>query len=312
MAGRSINLLQTVPSLLREQPDKRFTARDIALAIYDKFPDACNAKLARSSALTDKDDLIQQIVAEIGSQRPRMQKEHPQIKTTESRPRHYYWTDKSEIEEVTEAENKNIYSVNRISTDKEIDIYPKLAQFIWSELGIYSMRIDEKRSSNRNGSGGNKWLYPDVVGMEILTRGFHQKVHTLVSVCSNPRTRLWSFEVKSHLNRSNVRQAFFQAVSNSSWAGFGYLVAAEIEGSDTINELRILSAAHGIGLIELDKENPSESRIVIPARENPDVDWATCNRIASENSDFLTFIRNVREFYQTGNPRGKDWYIQSD
>jgi hypothetical protein len=35
-------------------------------------------------------------------------------------------------------------------------------------------------------------------------------------------------------NRSNVRECFFQAVSNSSWANFGYLVAAEIEGQDTL------------------------------------------------------------------------------
>jgi hypothetical protein len=30
------------------------------------------------------------------------------------------------------------------------------------------------------------------------------------------------------------------AVSNSSWANFGYLVAAEIEGQDTLKELRML------------------------------------------------------------------------
>jgi len=49
----------------------------------------------------------------------------------------------------------------------------------------------------------------------------------------------------------------FQAVSNSSWANFGYLVAAEIGGTDTLKELRMLFAARGIGFIKLDVDNPS-------------------------------------------------------
>ena len=45
---------------------------------------------------------------------------------------------------------------------------------------------------------------------------------------SDKRTKLWSFEAKLLINRSNVRECFFQAVSNSSWANFGYLVAAGV------------------------------------------------------------------------------------
>lgn len=46
------------------------------------------------------------------------------------------------------------------------------------------------------------------------------------------RCRLWSFEVKLKLTRGDVREAWFQTVSNSSWANQGYLVAAEVEGAD--------------------------------------------------------------------------------
>ena len=77
-----------------------------------------------------------------------------------------------------------------------------------------------------------------------------------VNQYSDKRTKLWSFEVKLLINRSNVRECFFQSVSNSSWSNFGYLVAAEIEGQDTLKELRMLFAAHGIGLIKLDADNP--------------------------------------------------------
>ncbi|MCR4081861.1 hypothetical protein [Providencia stuartii] len=36
---------------------------------------------------------------------------------------------------------------------------------------------------------------------------------------------------------SNVREVFFQTLSNSSWANVGYLVAAEITGDETLKEL---------------------------------------------------------------------------
>ena len=61
---------------------------------------------------------------------------------------------------------------------------------------IYSRRIDEKRGSNRRGPNGNKWLYPDVVGMENLSADWHREVKSCVAQYSDKQTKLWSFEVK--------------------------------------------------------------------------------------------------------------------
>ncbi len=61
-----------------------------------------------------------------------------------------------------------------------------------------------------------------------------------------------------------MRKDFFQAVSNSSWANFGYLVATEVQGYDTMKELRMLSSLHGIGFIQVNDDNPSDSQIIIP------------------------------------------------
>tara|TARA_Y100000588_G_C13543868_1_gene623176 strand:- start:8 stop:352 length:345 start_codon:yes stop_codon:yes gene_type:complete len=113
------------------------------------------------------------------------------------------------------------------------------------------------------------------------------------------------------VNRSNVREVFFQTVSNSSWANFGYLVASEIQGSETLRELGILSSLHGIGFIRLDIENPSESQIMIPAKEKTKIDWDTANRLAEENKDFLKYIKLIRQFYQTGDIRKSDWDLLS-
>lgn len=105
----------------------------------------------------------------------------------------------------------------------------------------------------------------------------------------------------------NVGEAFFPAVSNSSWANFGYLVAGEISGSATLKELRMLSALHGIGFMRLDIENLSESQILIPAKERALVDWDTINRLVEENTDFQDYIKNIKQFYQTGEIRTADW-----
>ena len=61
-------------------------------------------------------------------------------------------------------------------------------------------------------------------------------------------------------NSSHGRECFFHTVSNSSWANFGYLVAAEIEGDKTLKALRMLADAHGIGVIEQDVDNHPQRR----------------------------------------------------
>ena len=186
-----------------------------------------------------------------------------------------------------------------------------LSRYVEKDLRVNAMRIDEKRSSNKRGPNGNRWLYPDVVGMEDLSVDWHREVSDCVARYFDKKTKLWSFEVKLLINRSNVRECFFQAVSNSSWANLGYLVAAEVGGSDTLKELRLLSAAHGIGFIKLNAQNVEESQVLIPARERPDVDWDMVNRLAVENSDFMDYVKLVKNFYLTGETRSLSWGIQA-
>ncbi len=323
MSGPKLKLADKVTCFLKERPEEKFTAREIAAWICTNYPEACEAKKARSDNLDSDNALLNQIVAEIGANRPAIQKRTPQIKTTEERPRKYYYTAKSDFQEIEAVEHveealgaaiavsgeQATATVGKPHKFSEHDLYPLLSQFLWVEFMIYSRRIDEKRGSNRRGPNGNKWLYPDVVGMENLSADWHREVKSCVAQYSDKQTKLWSFEVKLLLNRSNVRECFFQAVSNSSWANYGYLVAADLEGGrgETLRELRMLAAAHGIGLIRLNAENPAESEILVPARERTEIDWDTANRLATENPDFLDYVKLVRQFYQTGDPRPGDW-----
>jgi hypothetical protein len=256
--------------------------------------------------------LVQQLVAEIGANRPTIERKHPEVRTTEDRPRLYYWTEASEEAEVAATEQSEL-DRQRVSSGlseppaREVELYSKLAKYLTAEFGLHSQRIDEKRSANKRGPQGNRWLYPDVVALEDLTLDWTPEVRYCVSEAGAQKARMWSFEVKLLLNRSNVREAYFQAVSNSSWANFAYLVTGELEGNETLKELRMLAALHGVGLIKLDAPNPAESQILIPARERPEIDWANCNRLAAENSDFRKVVNLLWQFHRTGDARPAEW-----
>ncbi|WP_230631706.1 HrgA protein [Sphingomonas sp. Leaf37] len=293
---------------MKTYPDQRFKAREIADWIHRTYPTETLEKMARSSFLETETALINQLVAEIGANRPAWQNRFGSLRTTEGRPRRYYWTEKTETEEVNEAEGGQPIAIalpvaSLSGPPKQLlerDLYPTLIDFISSEVGASAFRINESLASNRRGPGGNKWLYPDIVAIEALTSEMNKEVVGALQHSGERRARLWSFEVKRLLNRSNVREAYFQAVSNSSWASFGYLVAAEIEGADTLQEIQMLYSVHGIGLIELDPHSPTESILRIPARERLSIEWSMCSRLADENRDFSSFMRRLRQFYQTG------------
>ena len=223
-----LNLAKTVVGYLKAHPDEKFTARQIAEWVFSTYPEQCQAKKQSSQRLETDAELVQQIVREISSQLPRLQRKHLELKTTEGRPRKHYYSDRTDSAEVAAVESEGTASMTDASTLKidEHALYPMLSQYLWEEFGVFSKRIDEKRSSNKRGPNGNRWLYPDVVGMEDLSKEWHREVRDCVTQYSDKRTKLWSFEAKLLINRSNVRECFFQAVSNSSWANFGYLVAA--------------------------------------------------------------------------------------
>ncbi|WP_316354712.1 COG2958 family protein [Candidatus Trichorickettsia mobilis] len=314
----SLNLVKIVADYLQANPEQKFTSREIAEWVFTTYPDKCRDKKERSTSITSDVELVHQLVREMSSMRyffVRLKKKNSNIKIVEGRPRRYYYTSKTDINEVFQTENIDSVIVRPSITNafiSEHDLYSKLFKYLSSEFGLYSKRIDERRSSNMRGFRGNHWLYPDIVAMEDLSSEWNLEVKNCVQHYSDKWTRLWSFEVKLLINRSNVRECFFQTVSNSSWANFGYLVASQIEGSDTLKELRILNALHGIGFISLDSDNPPESQLLIPARERTEVDWDTINRLTEESKDFIVFIKSIRQFYQTGEVKSVDWDTPND
>lgn len=308
----ALSISKVVTEFLTTKPEQKFTAHQIARWITETYPDDCAQKLAKSKnknligADTDEEILkvlLNILVAEIGSQRSSIQKKTPQIKTTGESPRRYYFTEKSDDAEVEDAENKESAIGGKFT---EYDLYPLLSAYLWDEFRIYSKRVDEKKSSNNRGPKGNEWLYPDLVALEDLASEWHDKITECASIYGDKKAKLWSFEVKKLINTSNVRASFFQAVSNSSWANFGYLVAAQIE-EKAKRELTMLASLHGIGFVLLDPETPSESTVMIPAKEKPDLDWDSINRLAEANKDFMSYMQDVKDFCLTGRTKMSDW-----
>lgn len=303
MAGK-LRVSEKAIEYLKRNEGEKFTAAQIAQWIFQTYPSECEEKRRRSTQNLDDAALVEQLTKEVSGRLT--EKERPQIKIIKGRTNIYYYSTQSDEDEAAQdragqgAAGVAHASVLPVSSSQleERDLYPLLAQYLWSEFRVFSMRIEEKKSSNRHGEDGNRWLHPDIVGMEDLSAEWGREVRDCVSAYSDRRASLWSFEVKKKLNRSNVRAWFFQTLSNSSWANFAYLVAHEIR-EDAMKELRMLSAAHGIGLIRLDAENPYESEVLIPARERAAVDWDMVNRLAVENSDFRKFVGRVSRFCKT-------------
>lgn len=311
-------LKDLVVNCLKKNPEpKLFTPREIAEWIYENHLDWCMKKAERTIANRElsyiKIKLLNQITREISGLRKKLERENTEFKSTDS-PIKYYWTNSTNLTvdgpvKIVRPEPGNLestpisgpyqsYSPN--PNPRENNLYPILTNYLKSELSIYSKRINEKRYRNSRKAGTNKWRYPDLVGIEILSQDWVHEIRDCVKLYSDKKSKLWSFEVKTTINLSNVRESYFQAVSNSSWANYGYLVGSNTVDQKTMKELRMLSGLHGIGYVQLKLDNFQGSQIVIPARERTEIDWNTANIIAKENKDFLKYISLITQFYQTG------------
>lgn len=84
------------------------------------------------------------------------------IKITADRPRKFYYSIKTDEEEIEEIESK---SKNKSIENTEHDLYKLLCQYLF-EQDIFPKRINELTSSNKKGRNRNKWLHPYIVGVK--------------------------------------------------------------------------------------------------------------------------------------------------
>lgn len=127
-----------------------------------------------------------------------------------------------------------------------------------------------------------------MVGIRFLNLQTKVSQNFLKAINRLDTFKISSYEIKREINTDNeLRKAYFQAVSNSSWANFGYLVALEF--SDNLyEEMERLNQSFGIGVIEFDS-NPYKSKILFQAKFR-DLDFRTIDKLCKINKEFEHFI----------------------
>ena len=169
---------------------------------------------------------------------------------------------------------------------EERDLHKLLSSYL-KNSGIYSKTIFHEQS--KTGADSNQiWTHPDMVGIKFLNLQTKASQTFIKSVNRVDTFKLSSYELKREINSDiELKKAYFQAVSNSSWANFGYLVAFEFSDGLT-EEIQRLNQSFGIGVIKLDA-NPYLSKIMFPARLN-NLDFKTIDKLCNINDKFEKFI----------------------
>ncbi|MFA4882963.1 HTH domain-containing protein [Helicobacter pylori] len=187
----------------------------------------------------------------------------------------------------------------------ESDLHPLLVKFLDEDpnfkLLCKTIRHEECRKST---AGKCKWNYPDIVGVYFPYNkyfpynGYKEETLKFLHHTGQKRHKLFSFELKKELSLSNLKESYFQAVSNSTWANEGYLVVFNID-DEVLNELRRLNQSFGIGVIKLESEI-SNSKILLPAKER-EIDIPTLNMLVKQSpKDFKPFMEKINKQIEKG------------
>lgn len=180
--------------------------------------------------------------------------------------------------------------VYRPKTYEERDLHKLLSSYL-KNTDTYSKTIFHEQS---NGKDSNQiWTHPDMIAIKFLNLQTKASQNFLKAINRVDTFKLNSYELKKEINSdSELKKAFFQAVSNSSWANYGYLVAFEF--SDSLNEeMARLNQSFGIGIIELNA-NPYQSKVLFPSVYR-DLDFKTIDKLCKMNKEFEKFIEQTEK-----------------
>ncbi|RVZ97468.1 HTH domain-containing protein [Helicobacter pylori] len=188
----------------------------------------------------------------------------------------------------------------------ERDLHPLLVKFLDTDLNFKLLCKTIYHENCKKGKGGEcRWNYPDIVGVYFPYNKYfpynRYKEETLKFLhhTGQKRHKLFSFELKIRINFSNLKESYFQAVSNSTWANEGYLVVFEEIEDKVLGELRRLSQSFGIGVIKLESEI-SNSKILLPAKER-EIDIPTLNMLIEQSpEDFKPFMEDINKQIEKG------------
>ncbi|WP_120828839.1 HTH domain-containing protein [Helicobacter pylori] len=190
----------------------------------------------------------------------------------------------------------------------ERDLHPLLVKFLNEDSKFKLLCKTIRHEECKKGEAGEcKWNYPDIVGVYFpydkdLKSKYEKETLKFLHHNGQKRHKLFSFELKKELSLSNLKESYFQAVSNSSWANEGYLVVFKIEykeKNEILDESKRLNQSFGIGVIKLESEI-SNSKILLPAKER-EIDIPTLNMLIEQSpKDFKPFMEKINKQIEKG------------
>lgn len=198
--------------------------------------------------------------------------------------------------------SKNERELKALSTDKKVetakykerDLHKLFCTFLKKKLQIDAKTIFHEKSIKTE---HQKWTHPDIVGVKF--NEFRNNICQSFFKAMNKQSYadIYSFELKQKISTDyELKQYFFQAVSNSSWANYGYLVALRIE-KNMESELERLNNSFGIGVIQLDG-NALQSRILFQAKRK-EIDFNTLDTLCINNPNIGEFLEKVCNVLQS-------------
>ena len=167
----------------------------------------------------------------------------------------------------------------------ERDLHPLFCTYL-RDKDIFAKTIYHEKSTSSDKA--QKWVHPDIIGVEEFGNMSDASKTLLRTIDAGRSVCLYSYEMKKEINTDyDLKEYFFQALSNSSWANYGYLVAFEIS-EDVMEEMERLNRSFGIGVIKLSPYK-DDTTILFPARKN-ELDYYTIDKLCRINTDFKNFI----------------------
>lgn len=171
---------------------------------------------------------------------------------------------------------------------EERDLHKLLCTYLRDSY-IYAKTIFHEKSNTKDKE--QKWVHPDIIGVQYSGLNTEEARSLLQAVDAQKSVRLYSFEMKREIHSDyDLKEYFFQALSNSSWANKGYLVAYDINEQLTA-EMERLNAAFGIGIILL-QAHSDDTKILFEAHEK-EIDYTTLDKLCKINPDVRAFIEKL-------------------
>ncbi|NHB31643.1 hypothetical protein EXS92_02010 [Helicobacter pylori] len=296
----------------RELAKKVLEQAERPLSVKEIFEKACEMGLDKERTSIGKTPWST-IGSDLGQDKKQFYVAHKQGKA------YFYWLKSREREfppqETSNAKEKDDGQSGCLDAAKkqevsfnERDLHPLLVKFLSEDPKFRLLcKTIYHEKCQKDKQGKCEWNYPDIVGVYFpydkdLKSKYKEQTLKFLHHTGQKRHKLFSFELKRELSLSNLKESYFQAVSNSSWANEGYLVVKNIKDKDKddiLGELGRLNQSFGIGVIKLES-GISNSKILFSARER-EVDIPTLNMLIEQSpKDFKPFMEKINKQIEKG------------